>query len=42
MLKYLKIILIALTFTTSALAGSDGELQPSKKSKPAKDCFEPP
>ena len=41
MLKYLKIILIALTFTTSALAGSDGELQPSKKSKPAKDCFEP-
>ena len=41
MLKYLKIILIALTFTTSALAGSDGELQLSKKSKPVKDCFEP-
>ena len=41
MLKYFKIILIALTFTTSALAGSDGELQLSKKSKPVKDCFEP-
>ena len=40
MLKYFKIILITLTFTTSALAGSDGELQLSKKSKPVKDCFE--
>jgi len=41
MLKYFKIILIALTFTTSALAGSDGELELSKNSKPVKDCFEP-
>ena len=41
MLKYLKIILITLTFTTSVFAGSDGELELSKKSKPVKDCFEP-
>ena len=41
MLKYLKIILISLTFATSAFAGSDGELELSKKSKPVKDCFEP-
>ena len=41
MLKYLKIILITLTFATSAFAGSDGELELSKKSKPVKDCFEP-
>jgi len=41
MLKYFKIILIAFTFATSALAGSDGELELSKNSKPAKDCFEP-
>ena len=40
MLKYLKIILITLTFATSAFAGSDGELELSKKSKPVKDCFE--
>ena len=41
MLKYFKIILITLTFATSAFAGSDGELELSKKSKPVKDCFEP-
>ncbi len=41
MLKYLKIILISLTFATSAFAGSDGELELSKNSKPVKDCFEP-
>ena len=41
MLKYLKIILISLTFATSAFAGSDGELELSKKSKTVKDCFEP-
>ena len=41
MLKYFKIILITLTFATSAFAGSDGELELSKKSKTVKDCFEP-
>lgn len=41
MLKYFKIILITLTFATGAFAGSDGELELSKKSKTVKDCFEP-
>ena len=41
MLKYFKIILITLIFATSAFAGSDGELELSKKSKTVKDCFEP-
>ena len=41
MLKLLKITLLLLILSGSAFAGSDGELEFSKKSKPIKDCFEP-
>ena len=41
MLKTIKIIFLLLFLTTNALAGSDGELELSKKNKPTKDCFEP-
>ena len=41
MLKFLKICLILIIFSTGALAGSDGELKLSKETKPIKDCFEP-
>ena len=34
-------LIIAILLTTSAIAGSDNELELSKKSKPIKDCFEP-
>ena len=41
MIKFFKLIIIAILLTTSAIAGSDNELEISKKSKPIKDCFEP-
>ena len=41
MIKFLKLILIILFLSTNAMAGSDGELELSKKSKTVKDCFEP-
>jgi len=41
MLKFLKFIFILLILTGNAFAGTDGELELSKKSKPIKDCFEP-
>jgi len=41
MLKIFKLIIVAILLSTNAFAGSDGELELSKKSKPIKDCFEP-
>ena len=41
MLKNLKFLLLLFMFATNALAGSNGELELSKTSKPVKDCFEP-
>jgi len=41
MKKFLKLFIIAIIFSSSAYAGSDGENELSKKSKPIKDCFEP-
>ena len=38
---FLKLFIIAIIFSSSAYAGSDGENELSKKSKPIKDCFEP-
>ena len=40
MIKFVKIIFLVLFFTSSAVAGSDGELQLSEKKKSTKDCFE--
>ena len=41
MIKILKVYLIAILFATNAIAGSDGEIELSKKNKTTKDCFEP-
>ena len=41
MIRLLKIIFLIIFLTSSAFAGSDGDLQLSKKSKSTKDCFEP-
>ena len=41
MLKTIKIIFLLLFLSANALAGSDGELELSKKNKTTKDCFEP-
>ncbi len=41
MIKIFKLIIITILLTSSAIAGSDNELNLSKKSKPTKDCFEP-
>ena len=41
MKKIFKIALITILISTNSFAGSDGELELSKKSKPTKDCFEP-
>ena len=41
MLKIFKFIIIIIFLSTNAIAGSDGKLELSKKSKPIKDCFEP-
>ena len=40
MIKFLKLTLILIMISSSALAGTDGDLQISNKSKPVKDCFE--
>jgi phospholipid-binding lipoprotein MlaA len=40
MIKFFKLFLIVLILTSNAFAGSDGELDLSKKQKPIKDCFE--
>ena len=40
-MKFLKFSLIAIMLTTNTLAGSDGTIELSKKSKTVKDCFEP-
>ena len=39
-MKIIKIFLITIFLSSSAFAGSDGEIKLSKKAKPAKDCFE--
>jgi phospholipid-binding lipoprotein MlaA len=39
-MKILKILLIAIFFSSNVFAGSDGELEISKKNKSTKDCFE--
>jgi len=39
-MKIIKIFLIAIFISSSAFAGSDGEMKLSKKIKPTKDCFE--
>ena len=39
MIKLLKILRIALMLSANAFAGSDGELEISKKSQSTKDCF---
>ncbi len=41
MIKFLKLTLILIMISSSALAGTDGELQLTNKTKPVKDCFEP-
>ena len=40
MTKFLKIIFLSFFLTTSAVAGSDGKLEISKKNDSTKDCFE--
>ena len=41
MKKFLKLFIITFMLSTNAYAGSDGENELSKKTKPTKDCFEP-
>ena len=41
MKKIFKIYLITVLLCTNVFAGSDGELEISRKSQPTKDCFEP-
>ena len=41
MLKFLKLTFLLVILCTNAFAGSDGELDLTKKTKPIKDCFEP-
>ena len=41
MIKFLKITFLSFFIATSAVAGSDGELELSKKNNSTKDCFEP-
>ena len=40
MIKFLKIIFLFIFITSNALAGSDGDLELSNKTKSTKDCFE--
>ena len=40
-MKFLKIIFLFFFLASNAVAGSDGELELSKKNKSTKDCFEP-
>ena len=39
-MKIIKLFLITIFLSSSAFAGSDGEMELSKKVKPTKDCFE--
>jgi len=39
-MKILRLILITIFISTNAFAGSDGEIELTKKAKPTKDCFE--
>ena len=41
MIKFFKIIFLFFFLTVNVLAGSDGELEISKKNNSVKDCFEP-
>ena len=41
MIRFLKITFLSFLIATSAIAGSDGELELSKKNNSTKDCFEP-
>ena len=41
MIKFFKLFIIAFMLSANAYAGSDGENELSKKTKPTKDCFEP-
>ena len=41
MIRFLKIIFLFFFLTVNVLAGSDGELEISKKNNSVKDCFEP-
>ena len=41
MIRFLKIIFLLIFLSSNAFAGSDGDLELSKKSKSTKDCFEP-
>ena len=41
MIRFLKIIFLFFFLTVNVLAGSDGELEISKKKDSVKDCFEP-
>tara|TARA_B100000963_G_scaffold72227_1_gene60359 strand:- start:649 stop:1440 length:792 start_codon:yes stop_codon:yes gene_type:complete len=41
MIRFLKFIFLFIFLASNALAGSDGDLQLSSKSKSTKDCFEP-
>ena len=41
MIKFLKITFLSFFIATSAVAGSDGKLELSKKNNSTKDCFEP-
>ena len=41
MIRLLKIIFLITFVTSNAVAGSDGDLKLSNKSKSTKDCFEP-
>ena len=41
MIRFSKIIFIFFFLTVNVLAGSDGDLEISKKNKSVKDCFEP-
>ena len=41
MLKFIKFYFIVFILATNAYAGSDGELELSKKNETTKDCFEP-
>ena len=41
MIRFLKITFLSFFIATSAVAGSDGKLELSKKNNSTKDCFEP-
>ena len=41
MKKFFKLLIVALILSNNAFAGSDGEIELSKKTKQVNDCFEP-